>query len=53
MAPEKLQIEEERLKARIRELQVKILLDIQRGRLLGLDRQVRQVQKQFSLMRRI
>ena len=53
MKPEALSEEKKRLEEKIRQLKSSMVRSLERGRYLGLDRQVRQVQKNYQLMIRI
>ncbi len=53
MKSETPQQERECLEKKIREIRTQMIREIERRRFLGLDQQVRRVQKQFALLKRI
>ncbi len=53
MKTEALQEEKKRLEEKIRQLKSRLVQNLEQGRHLGLDRQVRQVQKTYQLIGRI
>lgn len=53
MKPETLQEEKKRLEDKIRQLRQRLVRSLEAGRPLGLDRQVRLVQKSYQLIGRI
>jgi hypothetical protein len=53
MNPEKIRQENERLQEKLKDLKTKVVTDLQKGKALGLDRQVRLIQQTYQLLRRI
>lgn len=53
MKPEALAEEKKRIEEKIRQLQSRMVRSVEQGRYFGLDRQVRQVQKNYQLMIRV
>ncbi|HKY61867.1 MAG TPA: hypothetical protein VJR29_00470 [bacterium] len=53
MKPEALHEEKKRIEEKIRQLKSRMVQSVEQGRYLGLDRQVRQVQKNYQLMIRV
>ncbi len=53
MKPEALIEEKKRLEEKINQMKSRMVQSVEQGRYLGLDRQVRQVQKNYQLMVRV
>ena len=53
MKPELLQEEKKRLEEKLRQLRERVVQSLEQGRYFGLDRQVREVQKNYQLIGRI
>lgn len=53
MKTEALIEEKKRLEDKLRQMKVRMVRSVEQGRYLGLDRQVRQVQKNYQLLVRI
>ena len=53
MKPDALLEEKKRLEEKIKQLKSRMIQSVEQGRYLGLDRQIRQVQKNYQLMIRI
>lgn len=53
MKPDSLTEEKKRLEEKISQLKSRMIRSVEQGRYLGLDRQIRQVQKNYQLMVRV
>lgn len=53
MNAETLRQEKAKIEEKIRELKAKMLRNLEKGKFLGLDRQVRRLQHTYQLLRRI
>lgn len=53
MNPEKIREENTRLEEKLKNIKLKIAADLQQGKALGLDRQVRVIQQTYQLLKRV